>query len=131
MMNSHEAIKGLDGYSETLISLSVLLGSQMFEDKTDEQARGYYDRLLILLREAQRDGKSIALKIIEDSHRVGTKPPDKSDDLTGISAAMQRYVLADKQASEALNKKEGGTAPNSVSEAIRRFREKTGFLENG
>ena len=130
MMNSHEAIKGLDGYSETLISLSVLLGSKMFEDKGDDQVRTYYDRLLVQIKEAQRDGKWLALEIMKEIHLVGPKP-DQSSDLVGVSAAIQRYVLADNQASEAQNKKEGGTAPNSVSEAIRRFREKTGFLENG
>jgi hypothetical protein len=129
MMDSREAIKGLDGYSEILVSLSVLLGSKMFEEKSDEQIRTFYDRLLVQIKEAQRDAKWIALEIMKDIHHVGTKQ-DQSGDLIGIGAAIQRYVIADNQASEALKKK-GGDAPppNSVAEAIATFRKKHGMIE--
>jgi hypothetical protein len=33
MMDSLEAIKGLDGYTEILVSLSALLGAKIFDEK--------------------------------------------------------------------------------------------------
>jgi len=113
MMDSLEAIKGLDGYSETLASLSALLGAKMFEEKSRE-----HERLLV--------GRWIALEIMKDIHHVGTKA-DRSGDLAGISAAIQRYVVADNQASEALKKEDKATAPNKTSEAIRQFKIKAGL----
>ncbi len=122
MMDSLEAIKGLDGYTETLISLSVLLDAKMFEEKSNE-----HEGLLVQIKEKQRDGRWIALEIMKDIHHVGTKA-DRSGDVIGISAAIQRYVVADNQASEALKKKDEATAPNPVSEAIRRFRKSAGLI---
>jgi len=121
MMDSLEAIKGLDGYSETLASLSALLGAKMFEEKSKE-----HERLLVQIKEKQRDGRWIALEIMKDIHHVGTKA-DRSGDLAGISAAIQRYVVADNQASEALKKEDKATAPNKTSEAIRQFKIKAGL----
>jgi hypothetical protein len=64
---------------------------------------------------------------MKEIHYVGTKA-DRSGDLTGISAAIQRYLVADKQATEALKEndealkeKDKATAPNSVSEALHNF----------
>jgi hypothetical protein len=121
MMDVHEAIKGLDGYAETLASLSALLGANWFEKKSDQ-----HEALLIQIKEKQAGARSIVLMIVKEIHNVGTKA-DRSGDLAGISAAMQRYVAADDQANEALNKAEGATKPNETSEAIRRFRKETGW----
>jgi hypothetical protein len=120
MMDAHEAIKGLDGYAETLLSLSSLLN--LFDEKCDE-----HQALLAQINEKQTDGRSIAQEITKELHKVGTKA-GPSGDLTGISAAMQRYVAADKQASEASKAAENTTKPNEVSEAIRKFKLKAGWV---
>jgi hypothetical protein len=122
MMDALEAIKGLDGYTETLVSLSALLGAKMFDEKSVE-----HEGLLVQIKEKQRDGRWIALEIMKDIHHVGTKA-DRSGDVTGISAAIQRYLAADNQASEVLEKKDKATAPNDVAEAIRRFRKSAGLF---
>jgi hypothetical protein len=124
MMDALEAIKGLDGYAETLAGLSALLGAKMFDDKSAEQ-----EGLRAQIQEKQKDGRWIVLEIMKDIHTVGTKP-DRTGDLTGLKAAIERYVAADNRASEALGKKNETPAPNSVSEAIRRFREKEGLSSN-
>ncbi len=122
MMNSSEAIKGLDGYSETLISLSVMLGAKMFEDKSSEHVHNCYEAMVVQLKEKQDRAKLLAFEIMKETHNVGS-----AGDLTGISAAVQRYVLADKQASEALIKLKEKDAPNEVSLAIDRFMKKAGL----
>jgi hypothetical protein len=122
MMDVLEAIKGLDGYAEALVSLSTLLGSKVFEEKSEE-----YESLLAQIREKQRDGKWLAGEIMKDIHHVGTKA-DRSGDMTGLSAAIQRHVAADNQASEALKKKDQATTLSPSAEAIRKFRESQGFI---
>ena len=57
----------------------------------------------VQIKETQSDGKCLAAEIMRDVHQVGTRV-DKSGDLIGISAAMQRFILADSQAREALDK---------------------------
>src|SRR5216684_3856200 len=116
MMDAHEAIKGLDGYAEALVSLSTLLGASLFEEKSDQ-----HEALLLQIKQKLTDGRWIAQEIMKDIHNVGTKA-DGSGDLTGISAAIQRYVAADNQANEALKKTAKTAGPNSTAEAIRRFR---------
>jgi hypothetical protein len=121
MMDISEAIKGMDGYTESLTSLTALLAANWFEKKGDQ-----YVALLALIKEKQADARSIVLKIMKEIHEVGVKT-DGSGDLTGISAAMQRYLAADGQANEALNKAEDAEKPNAVSEALHRFREEIGW----
>ena len=57
---------------------------------------------------------------MKDLHHVGTKA-DRSGDMTGLSAAIQRFVAADGQASEVLKTKDAANTPNPVAEAIRQF----------
>jgi hypothetical protein len=123
MMDSHEAIKGLDGYSETLVSLSALLGAKIFEEKSNE-----HEGLLVQIKEKQRDGRWIALEIMKDIHHVGTKA-DRSGDLIGISAAIERYLLADNQASEAVKKEDKASAPTPIADAVNRFRKSAGLID--
>ena len=120
MIDAHEAIKGLDGYAEALLGLNILLN--LFEEKSDE-----HQSLLVQIKEKQTDGRWIALEIMKDIHNVGTKS-DRSGNLTGISAAIQRYVAADDQANEVLMKAEKATRPNEVAEALRRFRVSAGLV---
>lgn len=121
-MDALEAIKGLDGYTETLLSLSALLTSKMFDEKSNE-----YESLLVQIKEKQKDGRLIARMIMNDIHCVGTKA-NGSGDLTGINAAIERYVAADNKANEALEKKDKAMAPNGTSEALRRFRKSAGLI---
>jgi len=123
MMDAHEAIKGLDGYAETLLSLRALL--DLYEEKSDE-----HQSLLDQIKEKQTEGRSIARMIMNDIHKVGTKS-DRSGDLAGISTAMKRYVDADNQANEVVTKAEEATKPNAVVEALRLFREKAGLTSDG
>jgi len=88
MMDAIEAIRGLDGYTETLGSLGALLGAKMFTEKSREQ-----DDLLAQIKQQQVDGRWLALTIMKEIHNVGTKP-DPSGDATGISAAIvMRWML--------------------------------------
>jgi hypothetical protein len=119
MMDAHEAIKGLDGYAETLLGLDTLL--KLYEEKSDE-----HQALLLQIKETRTDGRWIAREIMKDIRNVGTKA-DRSGDLTGISAAMQRYIAADDQANQALIKAENATKPNEVAEALREFRLSAGL----
>ena len=121
MMDVLEAIKGLDGYAEALVSLSTLLSAKIFDEKGEA-----YEGLLAQIKAKQLDGRWIAREILKDIHHVGAKA-DRSGDMTGISAAIQRFVAADNQASEVLNKKDAANAPNPVAEAIRQFRIKAGL----
>ena len=123
MMDAHEAIKGLDGYAETLLSLSALL--DLYEEKSDE-----HQSLLADIKVKQTEGRSLARMIMKEIHEVGTKS-DRSGELTGISAAMKRYVEADNQANEASKKAEEATKPNKIVEALRRFQEKAGITSDG
>src|SRR3984893_5915239 len=129
MMDSLEAIKGLDGYTEILVSLSALLGAKIFDEKSSE-----HEGLLAQIKEKQTEGRWIALEIMKDIHHVGTKA-DRSGDVTSISTAIQRYLVADKEATEsveakdqALKEKVKATAPNNVAEALRNFRTKNGMV---
>jgi hypothetical protein len=122
MMDVHEAIKGLDGYAETVTSLSALLGANWFEKKS-----GQHEALLVQIKEKQADARSMVLMIMKEIHDVGTKA-DRSGDLTGIGAAIQRYLVADDQANEALKKAENVKKPNEVAEAVRRFRLSAGLI---
>lgn len=129
MMDSREAVKSLDTYSDILVSLSVLLGAKMFEDGGDQGIRKDREGLLLELKEKQKEAMSLAIEIVKaiNHQRAGS---DQSGDMIGVNAAVQRYVLADSQASEALKKKEGNaTAPNATAEAIGRFLEKHGRLK--
>jgi hypothetical protein len=121
MMDSLEAIKGLDGYTEVLVGLSTLLSAKMFDEKSHE-----HEGLLAQIKQKKIDGRGIAFAIMKEIHDVGTKA-DRSGDLTGISAAIQRYLVADKQASEALKKADKATAPTPIADAVRKFRESAGL----
>jgi hypothetical protein len=91
MMDALEAIKGLDGYSETLLSLSALLGAKIFDEKGNER-----EVLLAQIKQTQTDGRWIVFEILKDIQHVGTKA-DRSGDLTGINAAIERYLAADNK----------------------------------
>src|ERR1700737_2385350 len=117
MMDALEAIKALNGYSETLLSLIALLGAEMFDEKSNE-----HEVLLAQIKQTQTDGRWIVFEILKDIQNVGTKA-DRSGDLTGINVAIERYVAADNKAKEALKKGDEATVPNKTSEAIPRFRE--------
>jgi hypothetical protein len=122
MMDAREAVKGLDGYGETLASLIALLSAKWAEEKSEE-----HDALLAQIKQAQIDGRWIANAIMKEIHTVGSKAGSSSD-LTGISAAIQRYVAVDQQASEAMKTAEKATKPNEVAEALRRFRLSAGLI---
>jgi hypothetical protein len=128
MMDSREAVKSLDTYSDILVSLSVLLGAKMLEDRGDQGIRKDREGLLIELKEKQKEAMSLAIEIVKAINHPHAGS-DQSGDMIGVNAAVQRYVLADSQASEAKKKEGDATAPNATAEAIRRFREKHGMLE--
>jgi len=114
MMDAHEAVKCLDIYSDSLVSLSILIGAKILEDKNDQEMRENYEGLQVKLRERQKEAMALAIEIVTAKNRQGTVSDQSS---TGINAAVQRYVLADNRASEAL--KEGDKlGENSVSMAI-------------
>jgi hypothetical protein len=124
MMDAHEAVKCLDIYSDSLVSLSILLGAKILEDKNDQEMRENYEGLQVKLREKKKEAMALAIEIVTAKNRQGTVSDHAG---AGINAAVQRYVLADNQASEAL-KKEGKLDENSVSKAIQRFRKSAGLI---
>jgi hypothetical protein len=121
MMDALEAIKGLDGYSETLLSLNALLGAKMFDEKSDE-----HGTLLAQIKQKQTDGRWIVFEILKDIHHVGTKA-DRSGDLTGIGAAIERYVAADSKVNEGLKKTDKAAPPGEIAEAVNKFWKSAGL----
>jgi hypothetical protein len=130
VMDSREAILGLDGYSDVLVSLSALLGAKMFEDEKDEQIQKEYEELRVQVVEKQKDASGIALAIMKELHHAGTTS-DQCGKMVGVSAAIQRYVLADTQASEALNKvgRPGEPGDSSLADSIAAFRKRHGMKD--
>jgi hypothetical protein len=94
----------------------------MFDEKSDE-----HGVLLAQIKQKQTDGRWIVFEILKDLQNVGAKA-DRSGNLTGLNAAIERYLAADNKANEALKKTDKATAPNEVSEALRRFRKSAGLI---
>src|SRR5271166_1847037 len=115
MIDAQEAIKGLNGFTESLVSLIALLGAKMFEEESSEQKE-----LLAQVTQKQTDGRWFARSIMKELQIVGTGS-DQSGDLTGLSAAIQRYLVADSQALEAIRTENKVAAPNSDSAANARL----------
>lgn len=123
-MNTSEAIKGLDGFSEILASMSILVQSKILQEDADQQKYEHSQRLMAQLKQKLTDGRWFAQEILKEIHEVGVS----SGDMAGISAAIQRYVTADRQASEALGKTNNAeAAPTALQLAIRAYREKQGI----
>ena len=59
-MNPSEAIKSLNGYGENLVSLSLLLSSNLFQGKDDEQVRTSREGLIAQIKQKRIDGKWVA-----------------------------------------------------------------------
>jgi hypothetical protein len=100
-IDTREAVKYLDIYSDDLVSLSLLVRSSTFQDETDEDMCEIYENLKTAIEEKQKDAMSLAHDIVTNNElrRPGSDP---LADVLGVTAAIQRCVLAVNQANEAL-----------------------------
>lgn len=123
-MDASEATKGLDLYSEILVSSSILIKSDILAQDADEQKYAYNENLIDRLKQDLKDGRWFVQEILKEIHKVGIAPSN-----IGLSAAIQRFVAADRQASDALGEETKEGKPNAVSEGLKRFRERAGLTE--
>jgi hypothetical protein len=115
MMDAHEAIRCLDNYSDNLISLSLLVGASTLQSKSDQDLCDTSKSLRVMLVEKQREAMELASKIVTAKERRRVFRGDYLSDTIGVSAALERYVRADRQASDALKPR-----PESFAEAMAR-----------
>ena len=101
MMDTREAVRCLDVYSDNLISLSLLVRASTLQNKTDKEMCDNHQGLKITIMNKQREAMELALEIVAAKSRRRAES-DSLVDSFGINAAIERYVLADNQASQAL-----------------------------
>lgn len=101
MIDTREAVRWLDVYSDELVSLSLLVRARTLQDKTDEEMCEIYDGLVVAIIEKQKEAMMLAHDIVTatDGRRAGS---DSLGDVLGVNAAIQRCVLAIDQAEKAL-----------------------------
>ena len=101
MMDSREAVNCLDIYSDNLVSLSLLVGASRSQNGTDKDMCDIHQGLKIEIMKKQKEAMKLALEIVaaKDRRRADS---DALIDFFGINAALERYVLANNQASQAL-----------------------------
>jgi hypothetical protein len=112
-MDSREAVAWLNIYSDELVSLSLLLNARTLQDDTDDEICEVRDGLEIAIVEKQKEAMLLAHDILTTrNRRSGASDPLVNE----LSVAIQRYVLADAQASEALE-----PPPETYAEALARI----------
>jgi hypothetical protein len=100
-IDTGEAVKCLDIYSDDLVSLSLLVRASTFQDETDEEMCEIYEGLKSAIEEKQKKAIVLAHDIVAatDRRRAGS---DSLAEALGVNAAIRRCVLAVDQANEAL-----------------------------
>jgi hypothetical protein len=100
-MDTREAIKCLDAYTDSLISLSLLVGTSTLRNDSDLEMKGTRTGLQIMLIEKQKEAMELALAIVTAQN---VRHRESIFDLSffEMNEAVQRYVLADTRASEVL-----------------------------
>ena len=112
LMDSREAVTWLDIYSDDLVSLSLVLRASTLQDDTDDEICEVHEDLKIAIVEKQKQAMLLARDILTTKNRRGGTSDSLIDEL---SAAIQRYVLADKKASDALK-----PLPETYAQALAR-----------
>src|SRR5258708_37897415 len=92
-MDTREAIKCLDAYSDSLISLSLLVGTSTLRNDSDLEMKGTRTGLQLMLLEKQKEAMELALAIVTAQN---VRHRESIFDLSffEMNEAVQRYVLA-------------------------------------
>ena len=99
MIDSREAIRSLDIYSDDLVSLGLLFrASTLQNNPDDEEISEILEGLKAAIDEKQKEAMVLAYEIVAGTDRKRTDPAD----VLAVNAAIQRCVLAANQANEAL-----------------------------
>jgi hypothetical protein len=101
MIDTGEAVRWLDIYSDDLVSLSLLVRASTLQDKTDEEMCEIYEGLKSAIETKQKEAMMLAHDIVATKKRRSAGS-DSLADVLGVNAAIQRCVLAANQANEAL-----------------------------
>jgi hypothetical protein len=114
-MDTREAIKCLDAYSDSLISLSLLVGTSTLRNDSDLEMKGTRTGLQIMLIEKQKEAMELALAIVT-AQTVRHRESIFDLSFFEMNEAVQRYVLADTRASQVL-----APPPETFSEGMLRI----------
>jgi hypothetical protein len=98
MMDTREAVRCLDIFSDNLVCLGLLVRSSTLENKTDKEICDMRQALKIEIMKKQKEAMALAVEIVA----AKSCKSDSLMDVFGVNGAIRRYVLADSQASEAL-----------------------------
>ena len=101
MMDTREAVRSLDIYSDDLVSLGLLLRCGIVQNKTDEEMWEIHEGLENAIIEKQKQAITLAHDMVATKDRRGTGSDPLSDAL-GVNAAIQRCVLAINEANESV-----------------------------
>jgi hypothetical protein len=99
VIDTREAVRCLDIYTDDLISLALLARSTTLQDTTDQDMREIHEGLKTAIEEKQKEAMWLAYEIVSgtDRRRAGS-----NSDFHGVNAAVQRCVQAADQANAAL-----------------------------
>ena len=116
MIDTSEAVRCLDIYSDELISMGLLVRASILQDDSDHQMRDLREALRASLVKKQKEAMKLARDIVTATGRQRAEPGSVADNVSEINDAIQRYVLADHGASEALK-----PPPETFSEGMARI----------
>jgi hypothetical protein len=101
MIDTGEAVRCLDLYSDDLVSLGLLVVTGTLNDKTDDEMCEVHEGLKNAIYEKQKEAITLAHDIVATKHRRRAGSDSRADALR-VSAAVQRCVLAINEANVAL-----------------------------
>jgi hypothetical protein len=116
MIDTSEAVRCLDIYSDELISMGLLVRASILQGDSDHQMRDLRGALRASLVKKQKEAMKLARDIVTATGRQRAEPGSVADNVSEINGAIQRYVLADHRASEALK-----PPRETISEAMARI----------
>jgi hypothetical protein len=122
MIDTGEAVKYLDIYSDELVSLSLLVRASTFQNDTDEEMCEIYESLKNAIGEKQKEAMMLAHEIVATKSQRGSS--DTLANALGVNDAIRRCVLAVNQANAALQ-----PPPESMLEAMDRIRREVAARE--
>jgi hypothetical protein len=99
VIDTREAVRCLDMYTDDLISLALLARSSTFQDTADGEMREIHEGVKTAIEEKQKEAMSLVYEIVSGT---GRRRAGSNSDLLGINAAVQRCVQAADQANAAL-----------------------------
>ena len=100
-MDKREAVICLDSYSDELLGLALLMRVRTVLD--DDEIRVAHANVINRIVEKQKEGMLLARDILTDEDRRYGASASAND--FELNAAVQRFVLANEKANEALRQK--------------------------